>query len=60
MYYKENRSLFFDVIKNGQIFPLNVIHFPFDRRFLFSNEMRNIRTCKEVRLQKLNKFRLSR
>ena len=60
MYYKENRSIFFDVIKNGQIFPLNVIHFPFDRRFLFSREMGNIRTCKEVRLQKLNKFRLSR
>ena len=39
MYYKENRSIFFDVIKNGQIFPLNVIHFPFDRRFLFSREM---------------------
>ena len=50
---------FFDVMKNGQIFPSNVCHFHYDPRFLFSREMGNIRTCKEVRLQKLIKFRLS-
>ena len=59
MCYYENKSLFFDVMKNGQIFPSNVCHFHYDPRFLFSREMGNIRTCKEVRLQELIKFRLS-
>ena len=59
MCYKENKSLFFDLMKNGQIFPSNVFHFQYDHRFLFSTEMGNIRTCKEVWLQKLIKFKLS-
>ena len=46
-------------MKNGQIFPTEVRHFEYDQLFLFSREMGNIRSCKEVRLQKLNKFRLS-
>ena len=50
---------FFDVMKNGQIFFSKVCHFQYDNRFLFSREMGNIRSCKEVRLQKLIKFRLS-
>ena len=49
---------FFDVIKYDQFFPLKVCHFQYDHRFLFSREMENIRTCKEVRLKKPIKFRL--
>ena len=59
MYYWENKSLFFDVTKNGQIFPSKVCHFQYDHRFLLSREMGNIRTCKEVRLPKLTQFKLS-
>ena len=33
MCYKENKSLFFDVMKKGQIFPGNVCHFQYDYRF---------------------------
>ena len=59
MCYKENKSLFFfEVIKHGQTFPSKACHFQYDHIF-FSREMRNIRTCKRVRLQKLVKFRLS-
>ena len=39
MCYEENKSLFFDIMKNGQIFPSNVCHFKNDQRFLFSREM---------------------
>ena len=59
MSYKENESLFFKVMKNGQIFPSNVCHFQYDHRFLFSREMRNTGTFKDIRMQKLVKFRLS-
>ena len=57
MCYKESKCLFFGVMKNGQVFSSKVCHFQYDRRFLFSREMVNI--TKEVRLQKLAKFRLS-
>ena len=50
---------FFDVVKNGQIFPSKVCHFQYDSRSLFSTEIGNIGSCEEVRLQKLIKFRLS-
>ena len=54
------RNLYFsDVIKNGQIFPSKVCHFQYDNRLLFSRKMGNIRSWKEVQLQKLIKFRLS-
>ena len=46
-------------MKNDQIFPSKVCHFEYDHRFLLSTEMGNIRTCKEVRLQKLITLRLS-
>ena len=59
MYYYENKSLFFDVTKNGQIFPSKVCHFQYDHRFLSSRQMGNIRTCKEVCLKILTQFRLS-
>ena len=52
-------NLFFSVTKNGQIFPSKDCHFQYGHRFLFSREMGNIRTCKEIRLQKLIKFILS-
>ena len=52
-------NIFFGVTNNGQIFPSKVCHFQYDHRFLFSREMGNIRTCKEIRLQKLIKFILS-
>ena len=55
----ENKSLLFDVMKNGQIFSSKVCHFQYDHRFLLSREMENIRTCKEERLQKLTQFILS-
>ena len=51
MLYEENKSLFFKVTKNSQIFP--VCHFQYDHRFLFSREMQNIRRYKEIRLQNL-------
>ena len=54
--YRENRSLFFHVIKNGHIFSSKICHFQSDHKFLFSREMENIRVCKEARLQT---FRLS-
>ena len=38
MCYKKNKSLFFDVIKNGQIFPSKVCHFQYDHRFAFLAE----------------------
>ena len=46
-------------MKNDQIFPSKVCHFQYDNRFLFSREMGNIRSCKEVRLKKRVKFSLS-
>ena len=55
----ENKSFFFDAMKNGQIFPSKVCHFQYDNRFLFSKEMRNIRTFKEISLEELIKFGLS-
>ena len=42
-------NLFFDVMKNGDIFPSKVCHFQYYYGFLSSREMRNIRVCKEVR-----------
>ena len=45
-------------MKTGQIFPPKVCHFQYSYRFLLSREMGNIRTCIEVRLQKLVKSRL--
>ena len=58
MCYNEN-LYFFEVMKNGEIFPLKVCHFQYDHRFLFRRETRNSRTCKEVCMQKLIKSRLS-
>ena len=43
---------FFDVMKNGHIFPSKVCHFQYDHGFLFSRETVNIREYKEVRLKK--------
>ena len=56
MRYVENKFLFFNVMKKGQIFHSKVCHFQYDHRFLFSREIANITTCKEIRLQKLTKF----
>ena len=36
-----------------KIFPSKVCHFQYDDRLFFSTEIGNIRTCKEMRLQKL-------
>ena len=52
--HKENKSLFFDVMKNGHIFPSKVCHFQYDHGFLFSRETGNIREYKEVRLKMKN------
>ena len=59
MCYKKNKSLIFDIMRNDQIFPSKVCHFQYDHRFLFSREIGNIRTYREVRWQKFIKFRLS-
>ena len=51
MCYRENKSLFFDVMRNGQIFSSKSCHFQYDHRFLFSRETGNIRkwyVCKNV------------
>ena len=50
---------FFGDTKKVQIFPWEIGHFERDHRFLFSKQMGNIRSCNEVRQQKLVKFRLS-
>ena len=50
---------FFDVIKHGQIFPSKACQSQYGHRLFFGREMGNNRTCKEVRLQRLVKFRLS-
>ena len=50
---------FFDVMKNSHIFPSKDCHFQYDHRWPFSRENGIIRTCKEARLKKLIKFRLS-
>ena len=59
MCYEEHKSLLIDVMKHDQMLHSKVCHFQYDHRFLFSTEMENIRTRKEISLQKLIKFRLS-
>ena len=54
---KINLLFFFDVMKNEQIFASEICHFEHDDRFLFNREMGNIRSRKDVTLQKLVKFR---
>ena len=50
---------FFDFVRNVHIFPQSEInYFEHDHRFLFSREMGNIRSWKEVIRQKRTKFRL--
>ena len=45
---------FFDIMKNGQIFPSKVCDFQYDNnKFPFSRKMENIKGSKEVRLLKL-------
>ena len=51
--YKGNKFHFFDAMKNGQSFPSKVCHFQYEKRFLFSREMRNIRVYREVRLKRV-------
>ena len=54
--YKENKSLFSNVMKNGHIFLLKVCHFQHDHRFLSNREMENIRAYKGVRLKMKNRL----
>ena len=49
----------FFVIKNDQILSSKVCYFQYYQGFLFSREMGNIGSCKEVRLQKAINFKLS-
>ena len=56
---RKTNLYFFGIMKNGQSFPSKVCHFQYDIRFRFIRKMGNIRSCKEVRLQKLTRFRLS-
>ena len=51
---KKINLYFFDVMKNGHIFPSKIFHFQYDHRFLLSKKMGNIRPCKEVRLKMKN------
>ena len=48
--------LFFDVMKNGNVFPSKVCHFQYDHRFHFSRETGNINGYKEVRLKIKNRL----
>ena len=48
--------LFFDVMKNGNVFPSKVCHFQYDHRFHFSRETGNIKGYKEVRLKIKNRL----
>ena len=43
----------FDVMQNGESFSSKFCHFQYDDRLLFTTEMGNIKTGREVRLQKL-------
>ena len=36
-------------MKNVQVFPSQIGHFEHDHRFLFNREMRNIRSCMDLR-----------
>ena len=47
-------------MENGKYFFSKICHFQYDHRLIFSTETDNTRTCKEVRLQKLIKFKLSK
>ena len=47
-------------MKNVQMFPLEAGRFEHEHRILFSREIGNIRSYKEVRLQKRIKFKLLR
>ena len=49
-----------DVVKNDQILSSEVCNFQYDRKLLFNREMGNIRSCKEIKLEKLIKFMLIR
>ena len=57
--YKKNKSLFFWRHKTWPNVSFKCLSFSKSNRFIFSREIRNIRSCKEVGLQKLIKFRLS-
>ena len=58
-YYYYYYFVFFDVMKYDHIISSKLWHFLYNNRFLFSREMENIRSCKEIKLQKLMKLRLS-
>ena len=49
---------YFDVMQNVQIYLSEIVYFEHDHRFPFSREMGNIRSCKEVRLLKLQVVRI--
>ena len=46
-------------MKNGQIVPAKACYFQYDHKFIFSREMGNIGSWREVKLQKRIKYRLS-
>ena len=46
---KINIFFFFDVMENIQVFHSQIGHFEHDHRFLFNREMRNIRSCMDLR-----------
>ena len=59
MCYKKDKfffSFFFDVMKYVHIFPSQIGNFEYDHRFAFSSQMKNIKSCMEVRLQKRIRF----
>ena len=46
-------------MKNGQIFAANVCHFQYDHKVFFVKKWRTLERSKDLRLQRLAKFRLS-
>ena len=51
---KKINLYFFDVMKNGHIFPSKVCQFQYDHGILFSRKTGNIREYREVRLKMKN------
>ena len=54
MFYKKNKSLFFDFVKNYQIFPSNDFHFRYDHSLLFRREMETLEVARRYDWKNLN------
>ena len=53
MCYKENKSLFLDVIKHGRIFPSKASHFQYDHRFFLIEKWGTLKCAKRYSSKKV-------